>query len=199
MLLILADAGESPEQGLELLDAGGATGTAYPRLPLRRAECLDRHGDTRGAQSERDRAKALSVDSALDHYLLGKDLYKRGDWSGALPHLGTALLRQPGNFWAHCLSAVCSMQLGRPIQAKTDLTACLQIEEGLPWLYELRGFASFQIAILARAAAESMRARGNTLRPRSNFSFRRPKPTTAERLQAAGNLPEQGTSLRPPD
>jgi len=164
MLLILADAERSPEQGLELLDQAGRLGPSTRAYHLRRAACLDRRGDTLGAKSERDRAKALAVDSALDHYLLGKDLYKRGEWSAALPHLDAALLRQPGNFWAHCLSAVCSMQLGRPIQAKTDLTACLQIEEGLPWLYELRGFASYQIATLARAAAESMQAKGNTLR-----------------------------------
>ena len=56
------------------------------------------------------------------------------------------------------------MQLGHVFQAKTELTACLQLEEGLPWLYELRGFASYQMAILVRTAAESMQAKGNTLR-----------------------------------
>jgi len=164
MLLILADAERSPEQALALLDRAGRLGLPTRAYLLRRADCLERCGDEQGSRDERKKAEALAVDSALDHYLLGKALYKRGNWSPALVHLDAALLRQPGHFWAHCLSAVCNMQLGRPFQARTELTACLQSEPGLPWLYELRAFAAYQIAALARAAAENMQAKGNTLR-----------------------------------
>ncbi len=164
MLLILADAEPSAERSLELLDRAGRLGAPTRAYLLRRADCLDRRGDARGAQDERKRAQALTVDSALDHYLLGKDLYQRGEWAAALAQLHAALLRRPGDFWAHCLSAVCNLQLRRSIQAQTDLSACLLSEPDLPWLYELRGFASYQIATLARAAAESMQAKGNTLR-----------------------------------
>jgi tetratricopeptide (TPR) repeat protein len=164
MLLILADAEKSAGQSLELLDQAARLRPPTRAYLIRRADCLVRRGDAREASDERKRAEALTIDSALDHYLLGKSLYKQGDWSAALPQFDAALQRQPGHFWAHCLSAVCRMQLGHAFQAKTELTACLHIEPGLPWLYELRGFASYQIAILAGAAAESLQAKGKTLR-----------------------------------
>ncbi len=164
MLLILADAEPAVERALTLLDQAGRLSPPTRSYLQRRADYLARLGDAQAAQRQRQKADSLTVETALDHYLLGKALYKRGDWSAALPHLDAALQRQPGHFWAHCLSAVCRMQLGHAFQAKTELTACLQIEPGLPWLYELRGFASYQIAILARAAALSLQAKGRTLR-----------------------------------
>ncbi|MGO9924330.1 MAG: protein kinase domain-containing protein [Isosphaeraceae bacterium] len=191
MLLILADAEPSPERGLELLDQAGRLGPPTRAYHLRRAACLDRQGDTGRAQSERDRAKSLVLDSALDHYLLGKALYKRREWFAALPHLDAALLRQPGHFWAHCLSAVCRMQLGHVFQAKTDLNACLQIESGLPWLYELRGFASYQIATLARAAAESMQTKANTLRSEVELQLQAAEADYASALKLLDAAPSK--------
>ena len=47
--------------------------------------------------------------------------------------------------------------------AWSRLTACLQSEPDQAWLHELRGFASYQIAGLARQAAENLHARGGTL------------------------------------
>jgi serine/threonine protein kinase/tetratricopeptide (TPR) repeat protein len=164
LLLILADVERSPDLGLRLLDQAERLRPPTRASHLRRADCLARRGDTNGAQSERKRAEGMSLVSAMDHYLLGKELYKRGDWAAALPHLDEALAKQPGHFWSHCLSAICSIQLDRPIQAKSELNACLQAEPDLSWLYVLRGFASYKIAALARTAAESLQARGRTLR-----------------------------------
>jgi serine/threonine protein kinase/tetratricopeptide (TPR) repeat protein len=164
MLLILADAEKSAERSLELLDQAGRLRAPTRAYLERRADCLARRGDAHAAQELRKKAETLTVDSALDRYLLGKSLYRQGDYSAALPHLDAALQLDPAHFWAHCLSAVCRMQLGHAFQAKTELTACLQIEPLLPWLYELRGFASYQIAVLAGAAAESVQATGKTLK-----------------------------------
>jgi tetratricopeptide (TPR) repeat protein len=164
LLLILAEAERSPDLGLRLLDQAGRLRPPTRALHLRRADCLARRGDAPASQAERERAEKLPLVSALDHYLTGKELYKHGDWAAALPHFDAALLKQPGHFWAHCLSAISSIQLGRPVQARSELTACLQAEPGLAWLYELRGFASCKIAALARAAAENLQARGRTLR-----------------------------------
>ena len=116
------------------------------------------------AESERKKAEALPLVSALDHFLIGKELFKHEDWAAARPHFDAALLSEPGHFWAHCLSAICGIQLNQPIQARAELNACLQAEPGLAWLYELRGFASYKIAALARTAAESLPVRGSTLR-----------------------------------
>ena len=62
---------------------------------------------------------------------------------------------QPEHFWAHCLSAICDLQLSEPEQAKAELNACLQAEASFAWLYELRGFASYQVAALKLREAEN--------------------------------------------
>ena len=62
------------------------------------------------------------------------------------------------------ISAICCLQLSQPVQAKAELNACLQTEPGFAWLYELRGFASYQVAALARLAAENLQTKGGTLR-----------------------------------
>ena len=61
------------------------------------------------------------------------------------------------------MSAVCSLRLSRPIQAKGELNVCLQTEPASPWLYDLRDFASYKIAALARQAAENLQTTGSTL------------------------------------
>lgn len=191
MLLILADNEKSAGRSLALLDQAGRLRPPTRAYLERRADCLARQGDARAAQDERKRADALTIDSALDHYLLGKSLYKEGDWSAALPHFDAALQLHPGHFWAHCLSAVCGMQLGHAFQAKTELNACLQIEPGLPWLYELRGFASYQIAILAGAAAESLQATGKTLRSEYQLQLRAAESDYASAFELLGSAPSK--------
>jgi tetratricopeptide (TPR) repeat protein len=164
LLLILADAEPAPEPGLKLLDQ--AAGLAPPTriYHLRRADYLTRQGDATGAARERKQAESVPLDLAFDHFLMGKDLYQRGEWARAIPHFDSVLLNQPAHFWSHYFSALCSLQLGRPVPAKPELTACLQAEPGLAWLHHLRGLASFQIATLARAAVENLQTRGDTLR-----------------------------------
>ena len=62
------------------------------------------------------------------------------------------LRHQPNHFWAQCLSAICYLQLRRPLEAKAGLNACLNQEPDFAWLYLLRGFASGQVgAIFAQA------------------------------------------------
>jgi len=164
LLLILAESVEGPDQGLRLLDQAADLRPPTQVYHLRRADLLARRGDAPGAQGERDKAKALQTSSALDHFLSGKEEYRRGKWTAALHHFDEALLIQPEHFWAHCLSAVCSLQLKNPVRARTELNACLQTEPGFAWLYELRGFASYQVAALARLAAENLQTKGGPLR-----------------------------------
>ena len=147
-----------------MLDAAGKLRPASRAYHLRRADCHARRGDASAAEQERRAAEALPLASPLDHFLVAKDLYRRGSWAEALAHFDTTLTRQPGHFWSNCLSAICCLQLQRPVPAWSKLTACLQTEPDLAWLHELRGFASYQIAGLARSAAETMQARGGTLR-----------------------------------
>ena len=164
LLLSLVEVIDQPDQGLRLLDQAGALRPPTRVYHRRRADLLARGGDATAAERERARAEALQASSALDHFLSGKEQYKRRAWNTALSHFDKALLIQPDHFWAHCLSAICDLQLSRPIQAKAELNACLQTEPSFAWLYELRGFASYQVATLARLAADSLHTKGDTLR-----------------------------------
>ena len=59
------------------------------------------------------------------------------------------------------MSAVCSLQLNRPVEAKASLDLCLQREPGFAWLYILRGIASGQVARITldlRRSARDSRA-----------------------------------------
>ena len=148
LLLILADVVEQPDLGLGLLDQAAALRPPTRVYHERRADQLARRGDTAGAKAERDKAAVLQPSSAIDYFLSGQEAYKRRDWKVALSRFGEALQIQPDHFWAHCLSAICDLQLSFPIQAKAELNACLQTEPRFAWLYELRGFASYQVAAL---------------------------------------------------
>jgi len=164
LLLILAEAVNQPGEGLRLLDQAAKLRPPTQVYHLRLADHLAKRGDAPAAEQERAKAKTLRATSALDHFLSGKELYKSKEWSAALSCFDEALLIQPEHFWAHCLSAICGLQLSRPIQAKAELNACLQTEPGFAWLYELRGFASYQVAALARLAADNLQTKGHTLR-----------------------------------
>jgi eukaryotic-like serine/threonine-protein kinase len=164
LLLILADGVEQPEEGLRLLDRAAELRPPTRYYHLRRADLLARRGDAAGAERERASASALQASSAIDHFLSGKEQYKRKDWAAALSQFDEVLRIRPDHFWAHCLSAICALQLSQATRARADLNACLQREKEFAWLYELRGFASYQVAALARLAAEGLPAKGTTLR-----------------------------------
>ncbi len=163
LLLTLAEAVDQPEKGLRLLDEAAKLRPPTRVYHLRRADLLARRGDEPAATRARELAKDLPTSSAIDHFLIGKEHYKRKEFSVALSHFGETLGLQPGHFWAHCLSAICALQLSRPFEARTDLSACLQTEKGFAWLYELRGFASYQIAVLARRSTETLQTTGGLL------------------------------------
>ncbi len=163
LLLILAGA-EEPGGGLRVLDAARELRPPTRAYHLRRSECHVRSGNAPAAEQDRRAAEAVALVTPLDHFLVAKELYRQESWAEALGHFDTTLTRQPGHFWANCLSAICCLQLHRPMPAWSRLTACLQTEPDLAWLNVLRGFASYQIAALARSAVETLNARGDTLR-----------------------------------
>ena len=171
LLLILAEAVDQPDQGLRLLDQAAELRPPTQVYHLRRADHLARRGDAAGARTRA--CQGQGSPGLLGHRPF---LERQGtctsvdEWSAALSHFDEALLIQPEHFWAHCLSAICGLQLARPIQAKAELNACLQTEPGFAWLYELRGFASYQVAALARLAAEKLQANGSTLRARGSVA-----------------------------
>ena len=113
---------------------------------------------------------------------MARNITGRGQWKAALSEFDKALSIQPEHFWAHCLSAICDLQLSEPIPAKAELNACLQTEKGFAWPYELRGFASYQVAALEKLAAEKLPdKRSICCVRRHRGSSGRPKRITARR------------------
>ncbi len=197
LLLVLAET-EEPDRALRVLDAAGKLRPASRAYHMRRADCCARRGDASAAEHERRAAEALPLASPLDHFLAAKDLYRRGSWAEALAHFDTTLARQPGHFWSNCLSAICCLQLQRPVPAWSKLTACLQTEPDLAWLFELRGFASYQIAGLARLAAETMQARGGTLRSEIEHQLQSAEADYQRALELLDAASQPDTPLRRP-
>jgi eukaryotic-like serine/threonine-protein kinase len=172
LLLILAEAVDEPNEGLRLLDQAAELRPPTRFYHLRRADLLARRGDEAEAKAEREKAKAIQTTSAIDHFLSGQEQYKRREWEAALSQFDLALLIEPKHFWAHCLSAICDLQLSRPSQAKAELHACLQTEPGFAWLYELRGFASEQVGALRNLEASKLPANGSRLRSEAHVQFK---------------------------
>ena len=165
LLLILAEAEDRPDDGLAMLDAAARLDpTPNQAYHLRRAACLSRKGDRAGADEELRRAGTLAPATAFDQFLIGQEHYKRRDWAGSLKRFDAALRLQPDHFWAQALSAICSLQLQHPTEAKAALNACLSREAGFAWLYVLRGFASGRIASQVRGADRRARGRVDAVR-----------------------------------
>jgi serine/threonine protein kinase/Tfp pilus assembly protein PilF len=192
LLLVLAESTDRPEQGLRLLDQATRLRPPTRAYHLRRAALLVRMGDPAGAEKARREADRLPPATAFDHFLAGKERFERQQWSAAIQEFDAALQLKPDHFWAHALSAICSIQLGRSLPAKAELNACLQSQPGLPWLYVLRGFASLQIAVLARTAAENSATGGHTLRTEVQLQLADAEADYARALQLLQQTPNDG-------
>ena len=143
LLLVLSKIEPTPESGLRRL-AQATTLRPQPTRAyyLRKADCLERSGDAKGAEREHLAAVRCEVATPFDRYLAGQELYRRGDAVAALGQFASTLHDRPGHLGARCLSAICEFQLGHTEAARAIFTACLNLERDSPWLYILRGVAS---------------------------------------------------------
>jgi serine/threonine protein kinase/tetratricopeptide (TPR) repeat protein len=163
LLLILAGLEDRPEQGLLRLTSAAML---YPPTRASQrllADCLARQGSVVGVEKARREAERLAPSTSFDHFITGLEQFGRREWAAALSHFDASLRLQPDHFWANALAAVCCLQPGsnRAERAQVHLGACLQREPGLPWLHLLRGFASYQAAVLALHAGKTKTAQGN--------------------------------------
>ncbi len=153
LLLSLAEAEATGEDGLRRLDEAARLRPATMAFHLRRAACLDRAGRKAEAKREQDAAVHSSPVTAFDHFLVGQERYKRGDLSAAKSAFHAALEIGPNQFWSQCLWSVCCVQLYQFSDAWTGFTACLDRDDRQPWLFLLRGFSSYQLAVHTRSLA----------------------------------------------
>jgi tetratricopeptide (TPR) repeat protein len=186
LFLILAEVTDQPEDGLWFLDQAARLHPAPTQAYyLRQAACLAGRGDEEGAERARSAAARTNPSSALDHFLTGQVLYKRGHAAAARDHFTEALRLQPDHFWARYLSAFCCLQDNRPEEAVLQLDACIGRESDFAWLYMLRGYIR-SLMILRRRDEAARRAGSQPNVPRSDF-----QPADADFRTAAQLLERQ--------
>jgi tetratricopeptide (TPR) repeat protein len=86
--------------------------------------------------------------------LTGVDQYQDGETTRALRSFHDALRLQPNHFEAQCFLAICSLNAGRPGEARIGLTACIGQRPRFAWSYLLRGVAAVQEQVYVDAEAD---------------------------------------------
>jgi tetratricopeptide (TPR) repeat protein len=100
---------ERRQEALRILDQACALGIQTRSYHLRRARILELLGETPEAQRTRELAASVPLDTALDHFLIGEQQYRRGAWEQARDSFHRAVHQQPGFFWAQFFLAVCQL------------------------------------------------------------------------------------------
>jgi tetratricopeptide (TPR) repeat protein/tRNA A-37 threonylcarbamoyl transferase component Bud32 len=202
LLLVLADAVAQPMAGAgedPAAQAGLALGILDQAARLRprltrtyhraRADCLVRRGDQAGAAAERAAADKLPPATVLDHFLAGREGYRRGDWKTALQEFDTVVRMQPGHFWALCLGAIAAVQSNAPAMAKLGLSACIEREPNFAWLYLLRGYAAAQAAVQARVASQTLLVKDGSIEAAAEVQFEAAEADAARALELLEKKP----------
>ena len=154
LLLVLAEAVSrldppESERKIRLLDRAVALDPLRPPTRAyheRRSRFLTQLNRRAEAEAESTLARNLKPTTALDHFLLGDDLHRKGLIAEAADQFQQALLLQRDNFWAQYFLAVCHLRLpGQAGKARIGLTACLNEQPDFVWVYFYRGLASMQL------------------------------------------------------
>jgi tetratricopeptide (TPR) repeat protein len=200
LLLVLADAvaqpmvGEDPaahaDLALGILDQAARLRPRPTRTYHRaRADCLARKGDEAGAASERAAADALPLATVLDHFLAGREGCRRENWKTALQEFDTVVRMKPGHFWALGLGAIAALQTHQPAMAKLALSACIEREPQFAGLYLLRGYASAQAAVQARAASKTLGDKDGSIEAAAEVQFEAAEADAAKALELLKDKP----------
>jgi tetratricopeptide (TPR) repeat protein len=119
---------------------------------------LDRLGEREEARKDRARAAACAPGDALDHFLVGEEQYRRGDWEQAINSFNRAITLQPAHFWARFFLAVCQLKVQNWDAATAGFNACLAQQPDFVWPYLFRSFANEQSQAPAEAEADFQKA-----------------------------------------
>jgi tetratricopeptide (TPR) repeat protein len=121
---------------------------------LRRGRYLELLDQADAARRERDQTRSLPPADAMDHFLVGEELFQRGDPAAALREFEGALRLEPENFGARYFQSICHLKLHRPAEAKACLTACLAQRPHFLWAHLLRGYAHGELGEVRDAEAD---------------------------------------------
>jgi eukaryotic-like serine/threonine-protein kinase len=139
------------QQALAMLDRASELGIETKAYHSRRAGLLEQLGEVAEAGEERKRAESARLAGALDHFLLGDEQYRRGDWKKAMNSFNRALRLEPEHFWARFFLAVCHMKAEQWEAARASLNACLAQKRDFAWALVFRSFANEKLLAHAEA------------------------------------------------
>src|SRR5262249_50697363 len=115
----------------------------------RSADCWEQLGDAEAARRLRDQAAGVPAATAVDFFLAGLDRYRDHARSGeekdlqeATRHFAATLRQQPRHYGAQYLLAVCHVREKRWLEARLNLTECLEQRPEFLWPKLLRGLAA---------------------------------------------------------
>jgi tetratricopeptide (TPR) repeat protein/predicted Ser/Thr protein kinase len=167
LLLVLADAEAQPLPGqateeqrrraaeaLLILDRAPLLGLQTKAYHLRRARFLELCGRQEAAAQDIARADQQPAQSALDHYLLGDELYRQGSPDKAEKEFQQTIRAEPGHFWAEYFQALCYVRMFKPDLARDSLNSCVSKHADIVWIYLMRGFALGQLKDYEDAEAD---------------------------------------------
>jgi tetratricopeptide (TPR) repeat protein len=168
LLLVLASVqGQQPlpdrganryQEALQTLDVAHKLGVPTRAYHLRRAYFLQQTGAAQEARTEQESAEACAPKSDIDHFLIGEEQYRRGDWQAARASFKRALAVQPAQFWARFFLAVCHLKAQQWEAARAGLNACLAQQPNFVWAYLFRSFANEKLQALPAAQADFHKA-----------------------------------------
>jgi tetratricopeptide (TPR) repeat protein len=197
LLLVLAEAvatqdANQVDRALRILDSARRLRPNPSRAyHMAKASCLARKGDHAGEAGELAEAGRVRDETAFDYYLSGHDQYMHQRWADAIQDFETALRLKPDHFWAQCLLAICYYRTTRFEGAKSGLTACLQGNPDLAWLYYFRALASGQIAAKYLGLVQHSPGREAALRAGAEFEFHEAEADFREALARLGSKPDE--------
>jgi serine/threonine protein kinase/Tfp pilus assembly protein PilF len=149
---------EPYQEALRILRRARQLGFRTRAYHLRRAHFLEQLGEQEEARKDRDRAASLPPEGAMDHFLVGEEHYRRGDWKQATNSFNRCLSLNPGHFWAQFFLAVCHLRVQDWEAAKAGLNACLTQQPDFVWAYLFRSFANEGLQALTEAETDIQKA-----------------------------------------
>lgn len=129
------------QEALTILDRAANLFPHTQAIALQRARCFEQAGDRHAAHSALEDALKVPPTTSIDFRLLGSEQHRRGEVAAAAMSLQKALVLDRTDFWSRFLLSVCELKLGRPTEAESDLTICLQQRPDFLWGLLMRGMA----------------------------------------------------------
>jgi eukaryotic-like serine/threonine-protein kinase len=205
LLFVLADAGAQQgvpqaEKALRILDRASRLGVTTQAYHLRRAHYLLQAGQNEAAQKERRHADTLHPSTGLDHFLLGEERYRRGDFKQAVLAFENVLQVEPDHFWASYSLALCLLKTQHPDLAAARLTSCLGQRREFPWLHLLRASAWGELGQFDHAEADFAIALKSPLSEAARYGLlinRGVLRIRQDRVESAMSDLRQAVALRP--